>query len=175
MKNSIKTGIALFCLMTCESFAASNLPIENSHSEVITITGKRPLRYFKQEMLRQEVEFYSVFNSLIKEKKFKVRCRRGVKVSGTLSIRKKHCEPDFMRRRAQEYDNVRVVQSRIKVDHPYIRYQMRVQKDHKELMLKVEKLIESNPQLRAQLLQYDRAKATYENERKIKFGDGNVK
>ena len=65
-------------------------------NEVITVLGEYSPWHFKKEMRKKELDFYSLYNDLINEKKreFAVRCRRNSSTSSHI-IRKK-CKPQYI-------------------------------------------------------------------------------
>ena len=152
---------------------------KNEPMEVITVIGQKPLLYFKRQMIAQEKAFYKIFNSLISDSKFHIRCHRDPSVEGVMqkgsNIKKKYCAPKFVvKREPGEYDSALLSPTRLEINKSgNERYKKRVAKEQVELMKEVEQLLETNSTLREQLVKYAEAKDLYETKRAEKFDTDN--
>ena len=71
--------------------------------EVITVTGQRPLNYYRQQIKIEEKKFYKQYNSLVSDKRFKIKCDYVTK-SGLYRGQEKRCEPSYMKKEFAERD-----------------------------------------------------------------------
>ena len=151
----------------------------NSDTEMITVYGSKPLRYFKRAMDSEEKAFYKLFNSLVTDYKFKIRCHRTHPRATGSRIKLKECKPNYLKRKNTEEHFISHVNrpgenGSILVTDLYIqpnndRYNKRIRKDHAELVQIATNLIDTNPSLKEQFYKYANAQKMYEGKRAEKF------
>jgi hypothetical protein len=132
--------------------------------EVIEVTGKVPLLYYKRQAELAELDFYDLFNTSATEKKFKVKCRKEARTGSR--IKKTVCYPQYvLDKMAQETQNALSTGGR----YPSLDdIEFLVKKEKEESLKYVEQIVASNPKLKAQLVKMNEQKAIYESKKETK-------
>lgn len=68
--------------------------IDSQKIEVIEVTGKRPVSFFKKLVNSAELNFYELYNDITTNRKFKVECKKVARHSFS-RIKERKCIPAF--------------------------------------------------------------------------------
>lgn len=138
--------------------------------ELITIKGERPLKYFREQVVIEEMKFYDIYNALVSDEDFRIKCRN-VRQYGTVSIVKKVCQPVYKKRKPSEQNKVRYSHvGGIQLSSNLgVRYENRVKSAKKRSMEEMSQMLEKNPKLRNQLEKFIKAKELLDTKRDEKL------
>lgn len=93
---NLKQVITWSILVLTAGFSSMSLGSESSSHdvEVIEVTGKRPVSFFKKLVNSAELNFYELYNSITTNRKFKVECKRVARNSFS-RVKERKCIPAF--------------------------------------------------------------------------------
>lgn len=150
---------------------------ETSPMEVITVTGERPLSFFRNQFRLAEEDFFAALNSLTDQEEFKIVCDKTARTFTHVSLRA--CQPKYVKiikaqlvefaintgsRRGASIQKFQDLPSKRKVDQA-------LAKKRKEHLAHVKELVKGNPDIQEKLLNLNKAKYSLEQKRVEIFGE----
>gem|GEM_PF-906806 len=131
-------------------------------AEKIEVVGQKPLLFFKQQMQMAELDFYSLFNAIATEEKFKVKCRQESRIGSR--IKTTACYPQYvLDRMAIETQNA----LRSGAPFPSLSdVEFLVQREKEDSLKYVEQVVSQNPDLLKKLVDMNEKKLQYNQKKK---------
>ncbi|GAC16147.1 hypothetical protein [Aliiglaciecola lipolytica] len=133
--------------------------------EKVEVVGTTPLYYYRQQMVKTELDFYDAFNELVEDPKFKVKCKRE-RVNGAARITQRACYPQYFLAKKSQLTEIAMRANGILPSNEEI--EMMVQPEKAESLAYAEKLIEENPQLKKRLMEMYQAKQTFLSKKELR-------
>lgn len=92
IRQAITWSVLVFTpLFSTMSFGSTT---DSQEIEVIEVTGKRPVSFFKKRVNSAELNFYELYNDITTNRKFKVECKQVARHSFS-RIKERKCVPAF--------------------------------------------------------------------------------
>ncbi|GAB5382355.1 MAG: hypothetical protein Alis3KO_38140 [Aliiglaciecola sp.] len=150
---------------------------ESSQVEIITVTGERPLSFFRNQFKLAENDFFTALNNLTDQEEFKIVCDNTARTFTHVSLRA--CQPKYVKmvkteltefalntgsRREGSFQKFQNLPSKRKVDQ-------KLAKKRKEHLEHVKSLVKNNPDIQLKLLNLNKAKYSLEQKRVEFFGE----
>ncbi|GAA6186749.1 MULTISPECIES: hypothetical protein [Alteromonadaceae] len=162
----LKKCIVNICIILCVSFVqsatlfaqVSSQPEPQRRVEQIEVVGTKPLYFYRQQMVKTELEFYDYYNDLVDNPKFKVKCKRERK-QGAGRITQRACYPQyFLAKKTQLTEIAMRASAALPSDDDVA---MQVQQEKQASLAYAEKLIEREPALKKRLIEMYQAKKVF--------------
>lgn len=150
---------------------------EEQAVEIITVTGSRPLGFFREQFIQAEDDFFAAYNHLVREDEFKIECK--VKVRSFSHISRRSCEPKYvniitseMTQQSLGYGSRRdEVLGRLSKKDNRRTIEKAIAKKRKKHLANVKELVSTNPKLQQELLHLNQAKYALEQKKIDVFGE----
>lgn len=161
-KNLLSTSIVAATLFGSSVIHAQEGTQAEKEVEQIEVVGKKPLLYFRNQMMKAEMSFYDSVNDYIENPDFKMTCNRE-RTGEAMRIKADVCMPNYLRNRLAEE-----TQAAINSGKPLPRLEdveVLVKDQQQKAMGAITKIVEQNPELLEKLVAMHNAKTEYEFKR----------
>lgn len=151
--------VSPLCLFNASAMAQTDEDkAQDKDIEVIGVVGERSLLYFKDQLLKAEMDFYDAYNALDIDEKFRVVCRRENRPGSR--IKDDVCYPQYVLQRMAQETQEALLSGLPYPDLDDIEFAVREERE--ESMAYVEKVVTENPHLIEKLIVMNQKKQKYE-------------
>ena len=184
-RKPLTTIAAAFIFMSFTSHTVANIvgpvndgsPSLSSNPEIISVTGDRPLSFFRKQFQTAELEFFDTLNSYIEKEEFKIECNYTGSSAKRLSLRT--CEPKYVDVvEAELVDFSLNAGSQRNIHQTWVerlpskrKVEQKLEKKRKEHLSLIRTLVIDNASLKLKLLNLNKAKDSFEQKRIEVFGE----
>ena len=184
MKKMIATLALSGMVLTAHGYeqATNNVQQQNQASseqkvEVITVTGNRPIAFFRDQFQKAEQEFFALYNAKEMNDEFRIEC--GAQKHSFSHLARNVCEPKYieqtiyeMTQEALEIGSKRQgLQGQLQNLSSRRAIELKLKSKRKKHLASLRSIVEQNPDLQLKLLHLNQAKYALEKKRAEKFGE----
>lgn len=145
--------------------------------EVITVTGNRPIAFFRDQFQQAEQEFFALYNAKETNDEFKIEC--GAEKRSFSHVARNTCEPRYveqtiyeMTQEALEIGSKRQgLQGQLQNLSSRRAIELKLKAKRKKHLASLRSIVEQNPDLQLKLLHLNQAKYALEKKRAEHFGE----
>ncbi|WP_395342652.1 hypothetical protein PN836_001490 [Ningiella sp. W23] len=149
----------------------------STNSEIITVTGERPLSFFRDQYVKAQDEFFESLNNYTENDSFKIDCEMDKRAF--TNIYERECQPRYvdeiiytMNQKSLDFGSDRrglldKIQNLPSNNSIYLE----IQDTRKKHLAHVKNIVKSTPEVQQKLLQFNQARYSLEQKRIETFGE----